>query len=246
MCCLGCFSPRPRKIERAGIDHEKRLDALLKTLYCPWHIDGGYHSHIHAAYTGLAWDALEETGHFPIFGAKVCPFQRRQTITQSTRPSMQPARTIGPCFPAMDRPLRLTVLLLASSEINSIPNTTTKRSGKPFAFAHACWLLFEQIGKPRIEEGELAWSYPLKPLSPENIFPKAVATCTARQCFRKKAEYHELWVALLEGLKLIPQSHVANLPLWLDHFDSLWLTDDTRNSSCDGFWCQAGCFALRP
>ncbi len=50
--------------ERAGIDHEGRLDAH-KTLYCPWHIDGGYHSHIHAAYTGIAWDALEATGHFP-------------------------------------------------------------------------------------------------------------------------------------------------------------------------------------
>lgn len=50
--------------ERAGIDHGGRLDAH-KTLYCPWHADGGYHSHVHAAYTGIAWDMLEASGHFP-------------------------------------------------------------------------------------------------------------------------------------------------------------------------------------
>jgi len=33
--------------ERAGIDHAGRLDAH-KTLYCPWHREGGYHSHVHA------------------------------------------------------------------------------------------------------------------------------------------------------------------------------------------------------
>ena len=50
--------------ERANIDHEGRLNAH-KTLYCPWQDNGGYHSHIHAAYTGIAWDSLEATGHFP-------------------------------------------------------------------------------------------------------------------------------------------------------------------------------------
>ncbi len=44
--------------ERAAIDHGGRLDAH-KTLYCPWHTEGGYHSHVHAAYTAMAWDELE-------------------------------------------------------------------------------------------------------------------------------------------------------------------------------------------
>ncbi len=59
--------------ERAGIDHEGRLDAH-KTLYCRWHDEGGYHSHVHAAYTGLAWDALEATGHFPDLRRQCAPF----------------------------------------------------------------------------------------------------------------------------------------------------------------------------
>ena len=49
--------------ERAGIDHEGRLDAH-KTLYGPWR-EGRYHTHIHAAYTGIAGSALEAPGSFP-------------------------------------------------------------------------------------------------------------------------------------------------------------------------------------
>jgi len=64
--------------ERAGIDHHGRLDAH-RTLYCPWHQLGsdprhGYHSHTHAAYTGLAWDELEATGHFPDLRRDAPPF----------------------------------------------------------------------------------------------------------------------------------------------------------------------------
>lgn len=67
--------------ERAGIDHAGRLDAH-KTLYCPWHQVGadtrnGYHSHIQAAYTGLAWDALEASGHFPDL-RRALPDQRQR------------------------------------------------------------------------------------------------------------------------------------------------------------------------
>ena len=59
--------------ERAGIDHSGRLDAH-KMLYCPWHREGGYHSHVHAAYTGIAWDILEATGHFPDLRHDCAPF----------------------------------------------------------------------------------------------------------------------------------------------------------------------------
>ena len=208
--------------ERAGIDHEKRLDAH-KTLYCPWHIDGGYHSHIHAAYTGLAWDALEETGHFPDL--------RREGMPFSTTADDNAIDSAVNAASAHHRPDTFLQWIVATADRVASgferDKFDTEYNNKKDRENHYCarlLTLFEQIGKPRIEEGELAWSYPLKPLSPENIFPKAVATCIPPDNVSAKAEYHELWVALLEGLKLIPQSHVANLPLWLDHFDSLWLT----------------------
>lgn len=53
--------------------------------------------------------------------------------------------------------------------------------------------LFEQIGRTRIEEGGLAWRYPLKPLAPENLFPQPAQVCTPRDNAAAKTEYHALW-----------------------------------------------------
>jgi CRISPR-associated protein Csm1 len=36
-------------------------------------------------------------------------------------------------------------------------------------------------------------------------------------------EYRALWNQFTESLKQIPPSHRNNLPLWLDHFESLWM-----------------------
>ncbi|MBK7562912.1 MAG: type III-A CRISPR-associated protein Cas10/Csm1 [Propionivibrio sp.] len=207
--------------ERAGIDHEGRLDAH-KTLYCPWHIEGGYHSHIHAAYTGIAWDVLEATGHFPDLRQECLPFST--TADDNTTDSTVNAAS------AHHRPDTYLQWIVATAdrvasgfERDKFDSEYNNKRERENHYCARLLTLFEQIGKPHIEEGELAWRYPLKPLAPENIFPQAAATCTPRNNATAKAEYHALWEALLEGLKLIPQSHVANLPLWLDHFDSLWL-----------------------
>ena len=50
--------------ERARIDVPKDALDAHKTQYCPFHTTdkggkNGYHSHIHAAYTGLAFDIVE-------------------------------------------------------------------------------------------------------------------------------------------------------------------------------------------
>ena len=55
--------------ERAGIDISAEMLENNQQLYCPQHKEftdaRGWFSHLHAAYTGIAWDALEATGHFP-------------------------------------------------------------------------------------------------------------------------------------------------------------------------------------
>jgi CRISPR-associated protein Csm1 len=207
--------------ERAGIDHEGRLDAH-KTLYCPWHIEGGYHSHIHAAYTGIAWDVLEATGHFPDLRQECLPFST--TADDNATDSAVNAAS------AHHRPDTYLQWIVATAdrvasgfERDKFDSEYNNKRERENHYCARLLTLFEQIGKPNIKEGKLAWRYPLKPLAPENIFPQAAATCTPRDNATAKAEYHVLWEALLDGLKLIPQSHVTNLPLWLDHFDSLWL-----------------------
>jgi CRISPR-associated protein Csm1 len=208
--------------ERAGIDHAGRLDAH-KTLYCPWHIDGGYHSHVHAAYTGIAWDLLEQTGHFPDLRHDCSPFSDGDddNVTDSAVNAAS----------AHHRPDTFLQWIVATADRVASgferDNFDTVYNNKRERDNHYCarlLTLFEQIGKTKMAEGELAWRYPLKPLSPESLFPQPAQTCTPRNNADAKAEYYVLWDALLDGLKKIPTSHVANLPLWLDHFDSLWLT----------------------
>lgn len=208
--------------ERAGIDHAGRLDAH-KTLYCPWHIDGGYHSHIHAAYTGIAWDLLEETGHFPDLRHDCPPF--------STGDDDNATDSAVNAASAHHRPDTFLQWIVATAdrvasgfERDKFDSEYNNKRERDNHYCARLLTLFEQIGKKSVAEGELAWRYPLKPLSPESLFPQRAQACTPKNNADAKAEYHILWDALLEGLKRIPKSHVANLPLWLDHFDSLWLT----------------------
>lgn len=208
--------------ERAGVDHFGRLDAH-KTLYCPWHADGGYHTHIHAAYTGLGWDALEATGHFPDLRHGCPPFSAGEdgTMTDSAVNAAS----------AHHRPDTFLQWIVATADRVASgferDKFDTEYNNKKERENHYCarlLTLFEQIGKSSVAEGEMAWRYPLKPLSPESLFPQLAKDCTPRDNAAAKVEYYALWTGLLAGLKLIPKSHIANLPLWLDHFDSLWLT----------------------
>ncbi len=56
------------------------------------------------------------------------------------------------------------------------------------------------------------YSYLLAQLSAQNIFPIDKENKDTRTA---------LWQQLLQGIEKIPSAHRANLPLWLDHFDTL-------------------------
>ena len=57
-----------------------------------------------------------------------------------------------------------------------------------------------------------------------SIFPVRAEECESKDQSAARAEYLDLWTAFRDGLDEIPASHRQNLALWLDHFDSLWLT----------------------
>ena len=59
-----------------------KLDAHL-TLYCPFNKQGGFHSHQHAAYTGVAFDEIEK--YCPdLINQSMYPFISRDTDSKST------------------------------------------------------------------------------------------------------------------------------------------------------------------
>lgn len=210
--------------ERAGLDTQGRLDAH-KTLYCPKAPEdkGGYHTHVHAAFTGIAWDALEATGHFPDLRRDCAPF--------AAGDGQDPTDSAINAASSHHRPETFLQWIVASAdrvasgfERDRFDTEYNNLRDRDNHYRARLLTLFEQIGKTRVGEGELGWRYALRPLAPENVFPQAAGACTPRDDATAKAEYHALWDALLDGLRHIPKSHVENLVLWLDHFDSLWLS----------------------
>jgi CRISPR-associated protein Csm1 len=212
--------------ERSGIEHQGRLEEH-KQLYCPRRRLGKgdnnfFYSHIHAAFTGIAWDFLEATGHFPDLRRGSAPFA--SSLDDNTTDSAINAAS------AHHRPDTFLQWIVATAdrvasgferdEFDTKYNNVKERDNH---YRARLLTLFEQLGKSKVGEGELAWRYPLRPLAPENVFPTHTNDCTPQDNASAKAEYLVLWSALLDGLKRIPASHTANLPLWLDHFDSLWL-----------------------
>ena len=58
--------------------------------------------------------------------------------------------------------------------------------------------------------------YPLQALCVNSLFP------VKDKAPLKTKDYASLWEAFSKALSDIPEAHRANLPLWLDHFDTLW------------------------
>lgn len=83
---------------------------------------------------------------------------------------------------------------------------------------------FDPAALKHVTPESLKYRYPLKPLSPQCIFPVLRDGYEPGENGPAKAEYAELWEQFMAGLENIPPSHRKNWPLWLDHFDSLWLT----------------------
>lgn len=69
--------------------------------------------------------------------------------------------------------------------------------------------MFEQISLKNKINTNLQYAYASQPLSPSSIFPEESI---------KNVEWQEGFV---KGIDAIPTAHAQNLPLWLDHFDTL-------------------------
>jgi CRISPR-associated protein Csm1 len=225
--------------ERARIDVPKDALDAHKTQYCPFHtIDkggkNGYHSHVHAAYTGLAFDVIEETAPDLIKG-DMHPFINREQLQSD------PARTTDSLINAAaahHRPETFLQWIIATADrvasgferdefdkYNAAKDENTEaQTGRNHYQARQLSLL-EQIGKTqKITAKELKWRYPLQALSPTAIFPQLREKCEPADDGPAQAQYKALWQDFLSALKSIPTSHRSNWTLWLDHFDTAWLT----------------------
>lgn len=226
--------------ERARVFDDKIYQEQLethRTLFCPVNFKTKRHSHIHAAYTAMSYDFLEaqtdnentpiwpdlkssDQSSFPFSGLKsnlenTLPLEERITADNSlvTTSAMhhKPSNFLQWIIATADR-------VASSFERSAFDDYNNFEEGEqPNHYTARLWSLLERVEQPAKHDTR----YPLKPYSPASIQPTAKDANNKQEA---QQEYKELWDGFLESLSEIPASHRHNLSLWLDHFDSLWLT----------------------
>ncbi len=217
--------------ERARINVNKEELDINKQLYCPHRKEftdaRGWYTHVHAAYTAMALDMIEEK--FPaLVGEDFAPFaswkskNTDDSFINAAAKHHKPETFIQWVIATADR--------VASGfdreefeKYNSAEEGTA--TGKNHYTARQL-PLFEQIrtSKDRKPDQQYQYRYPLKPLSPESIFPIKAEGYESNNKEQAQKEYRELWEAFKVDLEKIPASHRDNWELWLDHFETLWAT----------------------
>lgn len=225
--------------ERARLETpQDRLDAHV-TLYCPFRADGGYHSHKHAAYTGLAFELVEKNAPDLIQG-NLHPFINRAELQENSL-SLSVDSLVNAAS-AHHKPETLLQWIVATADRMASgfereeferyneereENAQVARHPRRNHYQTRLLTLFEQIHlhgqAPARSASDLQWRYPLRALAPQSIFPQPRAQCEPGDDARAQEEYRQLWDDFLAALDKIPASHRSQWPLWLDHLDSAWL-----------------------
>jgi len=221
--------------ERARISNNQEVIEANKHLYCPrqkkYTDDKNVRfTHVHAAYTGLAMDLIED--YLPdLTGKDFAPFGSWKTkdaddsFINAAAKHHKPDTFLQWIIATADR--------VASGfdreefeQYNQAEEGTI--TGKNHYTARQL-TLFEQINKAGLEKSDFVYRYPLKPLSPRSIFPIPNTIFAVDETEREgndnqaaQKEYLNLWHDFAQALQKMPQSHRHNWPLWLDHFETVW------------------------
>ena len=217
---------------------DREILEINKQIYCPNpkpHPDSpGWFSHVHAAYTALALDAIEPDLP-PIKGEDTNPFQEwgearaggaDDSLINAAAKHHKPETFLQWIVATADRAASGLDREQFGKYNNARDHNPT--TGKNH-YTIRQYTLFEQIDIEQDEDSQRPeptynYRYPLGPLSPRNIFPVPADGYETNDRATARAEYLALWEKFREELKQIPRSHRQNLSLWLDHFDSLWMT----------------------
>ncbi|MBF0214036.1 MAG: type III-A CRISPR-associated protein Cas10/Csm1 [Magnetococcales bacterium] len=200
--------------ERAGLV-PPQLDGH-KVLYCPvWE---GRYSHLHAAHTGLGVDCIEPFLP-PIKAGDVAPFgigQVDDSLINGAGMHHKPETPLQRIIATADRLASGFERSDFENYYNHADEEREEDKGKHVNHRQARqWPILETVN----QSGTPVHRLPLQAMSPESLFPVAkreISDSEARQ------EYAALWGKFVEGMKQIVDQD--SWPLWLDHFDTLYLT----------------------
>jgi len=215
--------------ERARIrDDDREMLEANKHLYCPTQKNypddrNVRFTHIHAAYTGLALDVIETD--FPdLTAADFAPFGSWKTreaddsFINAAAMHHKPNTFLQWIIATADR-------VASGFDRDEFDRYNEAAEGTATGKNHYTarqLTLFEQIHKTTTDKPKLDYRYPLKPLSPDSLFPIKAEGYEHNDNAKAQQEYRLLWDGFVESLAKIPQSHRTNWSLWLDHFETLW------------------------
>ena len=241
MALAGLLHDLGKFAERADMPLQNReVLEVNKQIYCPnpkpYPDSPGWFSHVHAAYTALALDAIESDLP-PIKGREASPFQEwgearadgaGDSLIDAAAKHHKPDTFLQWIVATADR--AASGLDREQFDEYNKARDESPTTGKTHYTARQ-HTLFEQIDikDVEVENNERAepsrdYRYRLAPLSPCNIFPVRADGYETNNRAAARDEYSALWEKFRAALEQIPKSHRQNLPLWLDHFDTLWMT----------------------
>lgn len=207
--------------ERAKLNVPAEQLEIAKQLHCPrW--DQRY-THIHAAYTALAFEQLE-TLFPPMLGRDVAPFGAWKTtdaddsLINAAANHHAPKTYLQWIVATADR-------LASGFEREEFEqyNHADERKNYLQTRLHP---LFEvlQSSKSQVQASDFKHRYSLAAMTVKSLFP--IASNDAEPANNELAitQYQKLWDAFREDLAQIPSKHRVQWHLWFDHFDTLWQT----------------------
>ena len=219
---LGKFAERARlEVPQDSLDTHVQL-------YCRRQETGGrtWYSHKHAAYTALAWDRIEAA--FPeLLGPAVTPFAAwgdrdvDDSMVNAAARHHKPETYLQWLVATADR----VASGFEREEFERYNNAQDQTETGRNHYTARQLTLFEAIqldGQGISHRDEWHYRYPLRPLSPQSLFPVKAQGYEGNDNSAAQAEYRALWDQFTQALAQIPASHRANWPLWLDHFDAAW------------------------
>lgn len=223
--------------QRAKIDVAQSSLQLHYQIYCPQRQEGGriWWTHQHAAYTGLAFDALERAVPDLLHGDSA-PFASVDDADADVTDSLVNAASAHHAPRTLLQWIVATADRVASGfEREEYEDDQAKSSGKSFIQTRLRSLFEEvqlgEVHKP-ITNASLQSGFSLQPFSAASLFPESIKDLEKQSQDEASSEYRRLWQGFLKAVNVnddaIPGNHRTAWPLWLDAFDSAWLTLPTR------------------
>lgn len=218
---LGKFAQRA-EVEFPDLDKDAHLG-----LYARFNPEGGYFSYQHAAYTALAYDTV----------GRYCPDAYKDSakpfLTGSALRHSLETDTLVNAAAMHHRPTTLLQWIIAtadrvSSGFEREQFDLAEEKPRDNYLKERLLTLFEQVTLKDEEkvyaEADLTYRYPLLPASIRALFPYARSEIDPPNKAVAVSQYKALWDAFSHFSDSMPGRLRDNWSLWLDCFDSAWLT----------------------